>query len=274
MLKQRLLTAAILIPVIILATIYFSTLYFAGLLALFIGMGAWEWAGLSGYRHSAGKALFVLLMFALMTISFFCRKTSLAGWFIALTLLWWVVATLLVIVQQRRGTLNLGASYLKALIGVLTLVPAWLSLVLLHGNHPQGRIYVIFLLALIWLADSAAYFSGQRWGKTRLASVISPGKTWEGVLGAILVSTLASALFALATQMQVPDIIIFSLICSITVMGSIVGDLMESLLKRLGNVKDSGGIFPGHGGVMDRIDSLTAAAPIFLAGLWLRLGFE
>ena len=272
-LKQRLLTAAILIPVIILATFYFKTFYFAALLAVFISLGAWEWAGLSGYQYTASKVLFVLLVLTLLTISFIFRETSLSTWLISLALLWWLLAALVVIVQQRRRTLNLGSRYLKAVIGLFSLVPAWLSLVILHDNSLHGGLYVIFLLTLIWLADSAAYFSGHRWGKTRLASVISPGKTWEGVLGAILVSILASAIFALATGMQAPDIIIFSLICSITVMGSIVGDLIESLVKRLGNVKDSGSIFPGHGGVMDRIDSLLAAAPIFLAGLWLTQGF-
>ena len=272
MLKQRLITACILIPAVILATLYCNTLYFAVLLALFIGLGAWEWAGLSGIRSATGKVLFVLLVLILSSISFIFRDGILSILVISLSLIWWLIATLLVIAQQRRGKLNPVAGYLKAVSGILTLVPAWLSLVLIHGSSHHGEVFVIFLLTLIWLADAAAYFSGQRWGKTRLAGIISPGKTWEGVLGAILAGIIASAIFALATGMQAPDIIIFLFICSITVMGSIVGDLSESLIKRLGNVKDSGGIFPGHGGVLDRIDSLTAAAPVFLAGLWLTQG--
>ena len=269
MLKQRFYTAFLLIPAIIFATVWLNTGGFALILAVFIGLGAWEWIGLSGYHNTIGRIAFVILVLSMLAICFIFRATLLSALLISLASVWWLVATMLVVIQQRRMHLNLGGNYVKAIIGFAVLVPSWLSLVLLHGDHDYGQLYVIFLLALIWLADGAAYFSGHRWGTTKLASLVSPGKTWAGVLGAILASTLASVIFALATGMQPPDIIIFSFICCITVMGSIVGDLIESLLKRLGNVKDSGAIFPGHGGVMDRIDSLTAAAPIFITGLWL-----
>ena len=266
-LKQRVLTASVLIPLVVLATLYLPAGHYAALLAVFIGLGAWEWAGLCGYP-AFGKVTFVTLVLMLLSGCFLSRHTVLSAILINLASIWWLAATALMISQQRRQQLSLGGRHVKAAVGILVLVPAWLSLVMLHGVR-EGRVYVIFLLALIWLADGAAYFCGHRWGKTKLAGIISPGKTWEGVLGALLASTLVSALFALATGIRAADIIMFSIICVITVMGSIVGDLIESLLKRLAQVKDSGSVFPGHGGVLDRIDSLTAAAPVFLTGLWL-----
>jgi len=268
-LKQRVITAAVLIPLVVLATLYLPAGHYAALLAVFIGLGAWEWAGLCGYSVF-GKAALVILVLMLLSGCFLYRHTVLPAILIYLAAVWWLAATAIMISQQHRQQLYLGGRHLKAAVGILVLVPAWLSLVMLHGVR-DGRIYVIFLLALIWLADGAAYFCGHRWGKTKLAGIISPGKTWVGVVGAILTGTLVSVLFALATGMQAADIIIFSIICVITVMGSIVGDLVESLLKRLAHVKDSGSIFPGHGGMLDRIDSLTAAAPVFLTGLWLLL---
>lgn len=273
-LKQRIITAAILIPVIVLATWYANSLFFAVLSAIFIGLGAWEWAGLSGWSSSAVKIFYLALVMVLLILCFLWRYNIFAAIVMVLAVSWWVVATVLVVLQQRSGTLRLGGRWLKPLIGLVILVPAWLGLVLLQESRYFGPDYVIFLLALTWLADSAAYFTGRQWGKTRLASVISPGKTWQGVFGAVFAGAVAGLLFALATGMQVPDIIIFSIICVITVAGSIVGDLIESLVKRVANVKDSGRIFPGHGGMLDRIDSLTAAAPVFLAGLWLMRGLS
>lgn len=268
-LRQRVITAAILIPVIILITFYAGTLVFAALLTGIISIGAWEWAGLSGWPARSSKIIYAVIVFFLLITCFILRNSIVSSVVVVAAVIAWLFLTAWVTIQQRRKSLSMGNRFLKAVVGIMVLVPAWLSLVLIHKSDNFGAVYVIFLLALVWLADAAAYFTGHLWGKTKLASVISPGKTWEGGAGAIIVSAITGAVFALATGMQVPDIIIFSIICVITVAGSVVGDLTESLLKRIVNVKDSGSVFPGHGGVMDRIDSLTAAAPVFLAGLWL-----
>lgn len=266
--KQRVATASILAPVVLIATFYLNNVYFSALLAVFIVIGAWEWAGMCGYQQLKPKLAYVIVVLLLLSACFVIKNTVFSGLIITLAIIWWVGALVMVVRYQMGKGLKISHKYLKAGMGVIILVPAWLSLVLLHAKQNDGVLLVVFLFVLIWLADSAAYFSGHLWGKAKLADAVSPGKTWAGVYGAIIVSAFAGAIFALATGLQVPDIIIFSFICSFTVSVSVLGDLIESLIKRLGNVKDSGCIFPGHGGVMDRIDSLAAAAPIFLAGLW------
>ncbi len=124
---------------------------------------------------------------------------------------------------------------------------------------------MVFLLVLIWTADVCAFFSGRRWGKNHLAPRISPGKTWEGVYGALAGCTLLVIIFNIMFELEIIDLIGFIIVCLLTVMISIVGDLLVSLMKRRVNLKDSGHFIPGHGGVLDRIDSLSSAAPVFLA---------
>jgi phosphatidate cytidylyltransferase len=136
----------------------------------------------------------------------------------------------------------------------------------LHGEDP---VLLIFLFFLIWGADIFAYFTGKKWGKTRLSPQISPGKTWEGAGGGLLAGLVLALVYGIKQQLQLYDIIIFLLICSLTVMVSIMGDLFESLMKRSVKLKDSGDLLPGHGGVLDRIDSLTAATPCFFTVLSL-----
>jgi phosphatidate cytidylyltransferase len=154
--------------------------------------------------------------------------------------------------------------------GVPVLLGPWLALVHLHGVSQKGPGLVLFLLLLIWTADIAAYFSGRLWGSTKLAPALSPGKTRMGVYGALIGAALAalalSRWLGLAPGLTAAAMII----CILTAFVSVVGDLYESLVKRRRGVKDSGRLLPGHGGMLDRIDSLTAAAPVFTLGmLWL-----
>jgi phosphatidate cytidylyltransferase len=149
--------------------------------------------------------------------------------------------------------------------GLVVLVASWVALMGLRDEFGPG--YVLFLFLLIWVADIGAYFAGRRWGRRKLASIISPGKTWEGALGAgtaALALALAGAV-VLDWGSRWPG---FVAICMVTVGFSIAGDLFESMMKRQRGLKDSGSLLPGHGGVLDRVDSLTAAAPVFLLGLY------
>ena len=159
-------------------------------------------------------------------------------------------------------------------MGLVVLIPAWLSLILLHERRPDGVGLVVFLLVLVWIADSSAYFAGRHWGRNKLCPEISPGKTREGVYGAMSATVLFAFAYAIITKMQAIETLIFLVICLATVTISVIGDLTVSLIKRKVRLKDSGSLLPGHGGIMDRIDSLTAAGPVFLAGMWLVRGMQ
>ncbi|MFP4131728.1 MAG: phosphatidate cytidylyltransferase, partial [Thiohalospira sp.] len=148
--------------------------------------------------------------------------------------------------------------------GLVALIPAWFSLVHLHGTT-DGPWWVLALMFLIWGADTGAYFAGRALGRHRLAPSVSPGKTWEGAIGGLALALLAGTAVAMAAGLAIPTG--FSLVAAVTVAASVVGDLGESLLKRAADRKDSGTLFPGHGGVLDRVDSLLAATPVFVLGL-------
>jgi phosphatidate cytidylyltransferase len=161
---------------------------------------------------------------------------------------------------------------MKMLAGVLVIVPAWAALAELHALGTNGPKLVLMLLVMVWLADSGAYFAGRQWGRTKLAPVISPGKTWEGVYGGLLASLLFAAIAGGLYSQSIKWTLTFMAVSLVTVLFSVAGDLLESLMKRQSGIKDSGSIIPGHGGIFDRIDSLVAAAPVFLIGfLWLGL---
>jgi phosphatidate cytidylyltransferase len=159
---------------------------------------------------------------------------------------------------------------LRALAGDLILVPAWGALVALHGQEPHGPAWVLFLAALVWLADIGAFFAGRRWGRRKLAVRVSPGKSWEGVAGGVLAALAGAAVAVVLAGEPLHQVPILFVLVVVTVAASVLGDLTESLFKREAGLKDSGGLLPGHGGVLDRIDSLLAAAPVFVLGLvWL-----
>jgi phosphatidate cytidylyltransferase len=153
--------------------------------------------------------------------------------------------------------------------GVLVLAAPWGALIELHESDPHGRALVLFFLMLVWTADSLAYFVGRRWGRTKLAPRVSPGKTREGVYGALAGALLWGLLLGWVSSLGPSGTLAAVLLCGVTVLISVVGDLYESLLKRRRGVKDSSHLLPGHGGMLDRVDSLTAAAPVFVLGLAL-----
>ena len=267
MLKLRILTAAVLIPVFVLAVLYLNTVSFALLMATVIALAAWEWAGIAGFAGSLKRASYTLMVVILLIFSYTLRSGSFPILLISIALFWWGMAIYLVLRYQSHQKLDFDTPA-KALIGLVVLLPAWMSLLILHAFEPDGVLLVLFLLVLIWGADIAAYFAGRRWGKHKLCSRVSPGKSWEGVFGALAASVALALIYALLVQLQGVELLIFITICIITVLASILGDLLESLMKRISNLKDSGSILPGHGGVLDRIDSLTAALPVFLCSLW------
>ncbi|HDN26112.1 MAG TPA: phosphatidate cytidylyltransferase [Thioploca sp.] len=265
MLKQRLITAFILIPIIVWGILSLSSSTLAWVFSTFVVLGAWEWAGLCGWHTFLARSIYAIVNGIMLLIVYWLWHQPSMMHILLAACLWWLLALYWVLRYQQGHDLMLTSKLLKAILGFFILLPTWVALVILHQHN--GGQWVLFLLILIWAADSGAYFIGKRWGQTKLADKISPGKTQEGVAGALLMGLVVSVSYAIFKALPLTTSILFMLLCLLTVMVSILGDLLESLFKRQVGIKDSGQLLPGHGGILDRIDSLTSAAPIFVIGL-------
>lgn len=267
---NRILTAAILIPLVVWAILRLPTAAFAAATGVFLALAVWEWAGLIPLRTRAAKILYLVLFAALAAGAWVLLQRHPEGLvaLLPLAVTWWLVAAL----WLRWPQLGSGWMAFKIPLVLLAVLPAWLALGALHGRAEPapGPVLALFVFVLMWVADSGAYFTGKTLGRHKLAPRVSPGKTWEGALGGFI----GGGLFALAVGLwfgwsgnRLTGFVVLAGIC---VAVSIVGDLFISLLKRQQGLKDTGRLFPGHGGVLDRIDSLLAAAPVFVFGLeWL-----
>lgn len=270
-LRQRAMTAALLIPLSVAIVAWLPTPLFALSFAIFVLLGGWEWANLAGIAAPRGRVGYQVLLAGGMLVLWLIPGEGWHVWpLVTIALWWWWQA--LTIPRIRHVAAVTGVAWQHLGAGILALLGSWLALVHLHGLEPYGPMLVLFLLVLIWIADSAAFFSGRRWGKAKLAPALSPGKTWAGAYGALVGAMLWGLVLAWGLGLTW-DLTLFALmICGLTVAMSIVGDLYESLLKRGRGLKDSGRLLPGHGGMLDRIDSLTSAAPVFALGVVLLLG--
>jgi phosphatidate cytidylyltransferase len=265
-LSARLLTAAILISLLLGVLALDSWLATAVVLGGFLALAGFEWATLLGWG-GLPRLWFVGVLSALCALgSMPIVQSSVLAPLLALACAWWLWATLAIIGVQLGHNFLPAGRLPWAILGGLALVPSYVALLWLQI---YDRWLLVGLFVLIWSADTAAYFAGRAWGKRRLASQISPGKTWAGALAAVAVAPLVGLLVArlpTSVHLSLPRI---AALASVVVIASIVGDLFESLLKRRGGFKDSGTLLPGHGGVLDRIDSLLAAAPIYATALTL-----
>lgn len=251
MLITRLLTAGIALPIFIGALLWLPNMLWAGILLFLLLVGAWEWAKLCGYARN-GSVLFLAIVLVSTVTAFFLPHDALV--YGASVVFWMLLAPAWL--KFRWHTTH---PFLLGLTGWIVLVPTWLALARLQIQPLQ----LLSFLAIVWIADSAAYFAGKRFGRRKLAPDISPGKTWEGVIGA----AITVAVYYLVLRFVFEPVFIWSgamtgaiLFAVITIM-SIEGDLFESWIKRRAGVKDSGGLLPGHGGVLDRIDGLTSTMP-------------
>lgn len=267
-LTRRVLTALVLVPLMVAAILFLSPPWFAALLALFVLGGAWEWSAMAGPGDTRDRVVYVVVTAVVLGLVYGLLAGHPAGaLLLLLALVWWALAAALVVRFQRHGVFHTGGPWSRGASGLLILVPAWFALVVLHRQEAGGPWLVLFLLVLVWGADTAAFFVGRRWGSRRLASRVSPGKSWEGVAGAVL--TVLVATLAVGRPLGFEEALMpFLVLVALTVAASVLGDLTESLYKREAGLKDSGSLLPGHGGVLDRIDSLTAAAPLFVLGLY------
>jgi phosphatidate cytidylyltransferase len=266
MLKQRIITAAILIPIVIAVIFMLDTVWFSALFAVFVAIGAWEWAGLCKLSKKY-QTIYSFITVLILAGLYLASDSDLYNNIILSGVVYWFIAVILVFLYQKQRNLLSKSPLVLLIVGLLLLIPMWVSLIVLKSFPDNGATLIMFLMLLIWGADTAAYFVGKKWGKRRLASRVSPGKTWEGSIGGI-VAGIAIALTYVNVSNAISNHAIALIGLSIlTVSISIIGDLMESMVKREADIKDSGSILPGHGGVMDRIDSLTAAGPVFVFGI-------
>ncbi len=262
MLRQRVITALILGTVVLLGIFLLPPTAILLVVAALILAGAWEWSAFTKVQGAVARVAFLVLIAAGMAAMWWVGPSSPRLENVMLgTGMWWLIALLWVALLP--AVINPGSA---ALAGILVLLPAWLALVRLHASSPQ---LLLFVLLLVVAADVGAYFSGRAFGRHKLAPRVSPGKTWEGCAGgcagAMLMGLVGSAWFGFSVGP-------FLALCAVVFVASVIGDLTESMFKRHAGLKDSGSLLPGHGGVMDRIDSVTAAAPIFLLGIE-RLGW-
>jgi phosphatidate cytidylyltransferase len=265
MLRSRILTALALAALLIIAILYFPAPITAIILGLILAVGAWEWSAFLSLG-AVGRVIYVLLL-ALLGVLAWRATLDTANFTLTMevALSWWVIALGWIVWAPQRG-----GRIAAAIAGALAMLPTWVALVRIDGTWAHGAQWTLFILALAFAADTGAFFAGRQFGRLHLAPRVSPNKTWEGVIGGML---LALALGAVgAVWFGLPGLGFLSL-CLASAGFSVIGDLCESLLKRHVNLKDSGRLFPGHGGVLDRIDSVTAATPVMALGLmWLGVG--
>lgn len=256
MLRQRVITALVLGPLVILVVLAVPHTVTAAVLSLLVIAGAWEWAAFPGFTRYPARLSYAAFIAVCLAASWYGISTMQSELMLYAALAWWLLA--LVWIAFAPSQVNRASA---AIAGLLVLVPAWVALVRLHAEGPQ---LLLFLLLLVVAADIGAYFAGRAFGKHKLAPKVSPGKTWEGVFGGLIAALLMAALGVWWFDMSTVP---FMILCLVVAIASVVGDLTESLFKRHAGLKDSGSLLPGHGGVLDRVDSVTAAAPVFLIGL-------
>lgn len=268
MLKWRLLTALCLIPLVILGILYLGDIAFACLTGAILLIGAHEWTALCPLPKRIQQIGFMAL-FAGICCGLFFVQSTLILW---VSLVFWLLAGIGLYQFKGNAPKGLTNPYIKALIGLLVLCSAFYGLIALHRST-SGPIWLIVCLVLIWATDSFAYFSGRLLGKRPMAPLISPKKTIEGFWGGLIGTLLLAIAGYFAHVLPTVSFGIWMLLVVATILLAVIGDLFESLMKRLAGVKDSGKLLPGHGGILDRLDSLFAAVPFFaIVILWLQRG--
>ena len=262
-LLRRVLTALLLLGVFVAAVVWAPSWLWAALMAVVVGLAAHEWAHMSDFTPLAARVYAILLALCPLLFPVVLGEGGQQAFLVGLLLLsmafWLVIAPLWLLGKWRAQH-----AFIRAATGVVLLLPTWGALQYLHA---RGPLVLLGILAIVWIADTAAYFSGRPFGRHKLAPAISPGKTWEGVAGA----WCALALYAGGVSYWSGlDGLSLVLLMSGLLYFSVLGDLFESWIKRVAGMKDSGAILPGHGGVLDRIDALTSTLPIAMAMLmWL-----
>jgi len=274
MLWKRVLTAIVLLPLVLWALFFLPPIGIAILIGVIMTIATWEFTALAGLNTATGRILYTLIVgvFGVSGSMLLLQGGSLWPVF-AVASIWWLYA--FVHILKEDGTYG-GAfsNHVGRLIaGFVVMLPAWLGFLALYTSDSAAPNLLLYVLVLVWVADSFAYFAGRAWGRHKLAPAVSPGKSIEGVFGGLIgVAIVAVVAGLFLWQFVGKDLYWWIALSLLTGAFSVVGDLTESLFKRRAGAKDSGALLPGHGGMFDRIDALTAAVPVFAFGWYLFKG--
>jgi phosphatidate cytidylyltransferase len=294
MLTKRIVTALVLLPFVIWLLFRADAREFTVTLSLVFTLAAWEWSQLMGLKLPSHRFSYVIFFQSIMLLIIWLVP-NLEFWpgdakghvfdhgigipnlpivIIMIGAIWWLINLFCLIFGVQDWLRGDKLMLPRALAGVLIMIPSWAALISLHTESlrisNEGNWLLLFVLLQIWAADTGAFFSGKQFGKTPLAPKVSPKKTWEGVIGGSLLALIIAYFTAESFGLQSISLLQLFLISVTIIVFSIVGDLTESIYKRQQNIKDSSNILPGHGGILDRIDSITSAVPVFaLIYFWL-----
>lgn len=272
MLKQRVITAVLIVVALLAAIAGLSPTQLSLVFAAIVLLAAWEWSDLSGLQGQPARLAYVAGIAALIAalafhLGFYDSLDTLpVRDVLVAACLWWAIALLWVKGYPVSAGLW-GSRLMRLFMGALVLLPTWVALSYLRSMH-GGVWMILMLVALVAAADIGAYFVGKAFGKAKLAPAVSPGKSWAGFWGGVGCTLALMTLLWLAWPSGMPvGLLPMLVVAAATVLASVLGDLLESMVKRHRGIKDSSHILPGHGGIMDRVDSLTAASPVFTLGL-------
>jgi phosphatidate cytidylyltransferase len=264
MLKIRILTATVLLAGLLASLFSMPTPWSVRVFGVVFTLAAWEWSGFGELSRLTARLGYTAALGLLLALSWrWSGSPAHLTLLLRTACVWWIVAFFWLTFAPARGH-----PVLALLCGIPVLVPAFVALgrlLIAVRGFARGPEMVLWMLLLVFAADIGAFFAGRRWGSHKLAPRVSPGKTWEGAVGGLAAVALVAVLGAVHFGLPVAAAIVFC--CAVGVF-SIIGDLTESMFKRSAGLKDSGRLLPGHGGVMDRIDSVTAAAPLYALGLF------
>lgn len=276
MLRQRVATAIVLVVGLLAGLFLLPQTGWLLLVSLVCAGGAWEWGGLSHFADKSRRIFAVvvglLCLFVGLMVGVGGDSTLGSAGVTTLTLIYLASALLWIVVVPNwlRGQWHINSNVLAVGVGAVVLIPP--ALALAHLRHIDAWLLLAGLV-IVWVADIAAYFCGRAFGRHKLAPTISPGKTWEGALGAVLGVLVVGVLIFASLRpdhVSLSHLLILLPVLAVVTAVSIIGDLFESMLKRHAGIKDSSNLLPGHGGILDRIDSITSTFPLIgLAALWL-----
>lgn len=265
--KQRVVTAAVLTPIAIAIVLLLPTHWLAAVVAVVMLLALWELSRMVGVEHTIGRVAYLAGNAAIMAWLAWFGLPGLGLVVVLLGVIFWLLVCLWLMHFEFASGRGAGARLVKLAAGSLAVIPAWVALGILHSGNPGepalvGPGWALLVLAMIWAADTGAYFTGMRFGRRKLAPRVSPNKTWEGFWGGLGLSVVVGLVVAPFLGVGVAQLPAMALLAAAVCVAAVIGDLFESLVKRHAGCKDSGTLIPGHGGVYDRIDSLLAALPV------------